>query len=151
VSGDLDTHTHRIGRTGRAGKEGAAFSFVGERERFKLEKLSEQAGTAFPLLILPRTDKTSTAAPTQLQAQFETLEITGGRKDKLRPGDILGALTGEGCKLPGTSIGKIEIKDHVSYVAVENVHARRALKSLQAGKIKNRRFQVFLVSDSHSY
>jgi ATP-independent RNA helicase DbpA len=71
-----------------------------------------------------------------------TLYIAGGRKDKVRPGDILGALTGEAGGLDAKDVGKIEIHDRLSYVAVSAELAARAVKSLSNGKIKGRKFKV---------
>ena len=70
-----------------------------------------------------------------------TLCIDGGRKAKVRPGDILGALTGE-AGIPGSQVGKIDIFDFSSYVAVERSIADKALGRLSAGKIKGRNFKV---------
>lgn len=70
-----------------------------------------------------------------------TLSILGGRKDKLRPGDILGAMCGD-AKIPGDQVGKIEIQDRVSFVAVARASAQTAYRHFQTGKIKGRRFQV---------
>lgn len=74
-----------------------------------------------------------------------TLKIGGGRKQKVRPGDILGALTGEAGGLAGSDVGKIEIHDNFSYVAVSTGVSRAALKSLGSGHIKGKRFVVTLV------
>jgi ATP-independent RNA helicase DbpA len=76
---------------------------------------------------------------------METISISAGRKDKLRPGDILGALTGEAGGLKGDDVGKIEIHDRISYVAVRKEVAQHALRSLEKGKIKGRTFRVSLV------
>ena len=73
------------------------------------------------------------------------LQISGGRKDKVRPGDILGALTGEAGGLDAAEVGKIEIHDRWSYVAVATDKGRHALKSLNEGKIKGRRFRASLI------
>ena len=70
-----------------------------------------------------------------------TLAIDGGRKNKVRPGDILGALTGDAGMSAG-QVGKINIFDHVAYVAVRRDHARLALNRLEQGKIKGRKFKV---------
>ena len=71
-----------------------------------------------------------------------TLRISGGRKDKVRPGDILGALTGEAGGLNASDVGKIEIHDYFSYVAVSKSVSRSAQQSLSAGRIKGRKFSV---------
>ena len=70
-----------------------------------------------------------------------TLSILGGRKNKLRAGDILGALTGD-AGIPGDQVGKIEIRDRVSFVAISRPSAKIAYRYFQRGKIKGRRFQV---------
>ena len=74
-----------------------------------------------------------------------TLYISGGRKAKMRPGDILGALTGVHCGLSGSAIGKIEIHDFFSYVAVDKKIAEQAISSLRLGGIKGKKFGVELV------
>jgi len=75
-------------------------------------------------------------------AAMETLYISGGRKDKMRPGDILGALTGEAGGLPGSDVGKIEIHDRFSYVAIAKGSVNRAIEQLGAGRIKGKKFKV---------
>jgi len=73
---------------------------------------------------------------------MDTLRISGGRKDKLRPADILGALTGEAGGLAGDDVGKIEIHDRFAFVAVKRSVTDKALASLRAGRIKGRRFRT---------
>ena len=75
----------------------------------------------------------------------DALRLSGGRKDKVRPGDIVGALTGEAGGLNGADIGKIEIHDRYSFVAVAKSVSQKALASLSAGRIKGKRFRVALV------
>lgn len=77
---------------------------------------------------------------------MDTLRLSGGRNDKLRPGDILGALTGDAGGLSGDDVGKIEIHDRFAYVAVKKSASARAIQSLSAGRIKGKRFRVELVS-----
>jgi ATP-independent RNA helicase DbpA len=89
-------------------------------------------------------DKTATLQTREnfrLNPPMVTLCISGGRKDKIRAGDILGALTAN-TDLPGKLIGKIDIADNLAYVAVERPAARQALKVLTEGKIKGRKFRV---------
>jgi ATP-independent RNA helicase DbpA len=80
---------------------------------------------------------------------MDTILISGGRKDKIRPGDILGALTGEAGGLRGEDIGKIEIHDRLAYVAVDTRVSRDAAKSLNSGRIKRKRFRATLIRSSH--
>ncbi|SFV68886.1 ATP-dependent 23S rRNA helicase DbpA [hydrothermal vent metagenome] len=77
-----------------------------------------------------------------MKPEFVTLVIEGGKKDKLRAGDILGALTGE-AELAGKSIGKIDIYDRQAYVAVVRQETEKAYKYLKNGKIKNKKFSIW--------
>ena len=83
----------------------------------------------------------SKEAKTGYQPDMICLSIDGGRKDKVRPGDILGALTKD-AGLPGADIGKIDIGDFHAYLSVHRQSAKAALKHLQNGKIKGRKFKV---------
>ena len=76
--------------------------------------------------------------------EFVTLVIEGGKKDKLRAGDILGALTGD-AGLKSSSIGKIDIYDRQAYVAIANKDIDQAEKQLKNGKIKNKKFSVWVL------
>jgi ATP-independent RNA helicase DbpA len=78
-------------------------------------------------------------------AKMTTLFISGGRKEKMRPGDILGALTGDAGGFKGEDVGKIEIHDHFSYVAINTRFAEPAMHRLREGRIKGRKFRVELV------
>lgn len=126
-----ENYTHRIGRTGRAGKSGKAISIIIEREKVK-------AGENVQIVEFVK------AAPSvvKLESKMETLVILEGRKNKMRPGDILGALTGEAGGLRGEDIGKIEIHDFHSFVAINKRHAKAALIRLQNGRIKGRKVRV---------
>lgn len=77
----------------------------------------------------------------QLQGDMATLQLDAGRKQKLRPGDILGALTGD-AGLAGDQIGKIKILDNSSYVAIARSALRQAMNYLAQGKIKGRSIRV---------
>ncbi|WP_017916720.1 ATP-dependent RNA helicase DbpA [Xanthomonas sp. SHU 308] len=135
---DTETYRHRIGRTARAGKHGLALSLVAPRETARAQALETEQGQPLRWSRAPL----ATARPVQLpQAAMVTLRIDGGKTDKLRPGDILGALTGD-AGLSGAAIGKIAIYATRSYVAIARAHAGKALAQLQAGKIKGRRFRV---------
>nr|WP_275717259.1 ATP-dependent RNA helicase DbpA [Sulfurimonas sp. SAG-AH-194-L11] len=133
-----ETYTHRIGRTGRAGAEGIAITLY---TAFEAEKADEykDGQRAF----LEDTDlKGSTNF--QLKPKFVTLVIEGGKKDKLRAGDLLGALTGD-AGLKGSSIGKIDIYDRQAYVAIETRFIDEAEKALKNGKIKGKKFSVWIL------
>ena len=138
---DADTYLHRIGRTGRAGRDGLAISLVASAERGRANLIEERQGTKLRFeRIMPMEGK-PTNAP---QAAMTTLRIDAGRTDKLRPGDIVGALTGD-AGLAKDSIGKIDVYATRSYVAIARSHAKHALERLRAGKIKGRKFRVNLL------
>jgi ATP-dependent RNA helicase DbpA len=135
---DPETHIHRIGRTGRAGQSGLAITLCTSRERPKAANIEELSGSPLPwrpLKITPSRGKTLHLAP------MKTLVIDAGRQDKLRPGDILGALTGD-AGLSATDIGKIDVFATRAYVAISRSLANKALERLRAGKIKGRNFRV---------
>ncbi len=135
---DPEIHIHRIGRTGRADKGGLALSLFMPSEAPKVTAI--EACQKSPV----RIDKTSTLKAREhfrLTPPMVTLSINGGRKDKVRAGDILGALTANK-KIPGKQIGKIDIFDTIAFVAIERPLGKQALKILSEGKIKGRKFRV---------
>ena len=86
---------------------------------------------------VPTAPKAHAAPP----AAMTTLRIDAGKTDKLRPGDVLGALTGD-AGLPASAIGRINVFPTRTYVAVARDKAAAALSRLNAGKIKGRSFRV---------
>jgi ATP-independent RNA helicase DbpA len=139
-----EVYVHRIGRTGRAGRSGISLTIILPKQKNKLEHLEKLTGSKIHLheeLDLRTIPLSEIGADMGLESDMETLFIAAGRKNKMRPGDILGALTGEG-RIPGNEIGKIEIQDYFSFVAVSKRSAKRALSSLQNGRIKGRRVRA---------
>jgi ATP-independent RNA helicase DbpA len=143
-----EVYIHRIGRTGRAGKKGEAISLASSREEFKLDMIEKLTGISIHRLRCP-SDKqigdVRAASGAPQEAAMVTLFISGGRKEKMRPGDILGALTGEAGRLDAKDVGKIEIHDHFSYVAVSNPISQKALLALRNGRIKGRKFTIEII------
>lgn len=138
VARDPETHVHRVGRTGRAGKKGLACTIYSDREQHRIDRLAEYLERDIRPEALPPYSLLEKAG---YAASMVTLQIDGGRKQKVRPGDILGALTGkEG--IAGKQVGKIDIFDHFAYVAVDRAAARPALRKLRDGKIKGRSFRA---------
>ena len=138
LSPDPEVHIHRIGRTGRADKEGLALSLFMPSEAFKVNAIEDSRNN--PIKVEP-VSTLKNRENFKLSPPMVTLCINGGRKDKVRPGDISGALTASS-NLPGKQIGKIDIFDNIAYVAVERPIAKQALKVLSEGKIKGRMFKV---------
>jgi len=140
-----DVYVHRVGRTGRAGKVGLAVSLRTSREDGKVNAIEQFTGQKLIVTereTVPRGEKAAISKTLERDAKMATLRISGGRKEKVRPGDILGALTGEAGGLNATDVGKIEIHDHFSYVAVSKSVSREAQRSLSEGRIKGRKFQI---------
>ncbi|MGO4223391.1 ATP-dependent RNA helicase DbpA [Lysobacter sp. TAF61] len=135
---DPDIYVHRIGRTGRAGSEGVALSLCSPREQARASAIEERQG--LPLIWYKATPLAGKASGVPAAAMV-TLRIDAGRTDKLRPGDILGALTGD-AGLKADAVGKIDVFATRSYVAVARAQAAPALARLREGKIKGRKFRV---------
>ncbi|HDZ31436.1 MAG TPA: ATP-dependent RNA helicase DbpA [Pseudoalteromonas sp.] len=135
---DTQTHVHRVGRTGRAGKKGIACSIYGEAEAFKIAQIGEhyerditpEQMPPFNLLDKP-----------PYRPEMVTLMIDSGKKQKVRAGDILGALTGKD-GVAGRQVGKINVLDNVAFVAVERNSSKPALRKLTEGNIKGRKIRA---------
>ncbi len=141
VANDLEVHIHRVGRTGRAGSRGMACTLYSEKERYKIERLEAYLGHSIEVEALPLVNLRDQPA---YQPAMATLQIGGGKKQKVRAGDILGALTGDN-GIEGRQVGKIQIFDQWAYVAVSRKVASHALARLSSGKLKGRSFRVFLM------
>jgi ATP-independent RNA helicase DbpA len=138
---DCEVHTHRIGRTGRAGHSGLACSFYNPKQTRKLA-----------LLGFEEMDKFCDMLPSEAfldkpikKPKMTTLKIDGGKKQKLRPGDIVGALTNDKDIL-GDDIGKIKIVSNYSFVAVKTHLVKTALKKIQDNNLKGKRFKIRVLS-----
>ncbi|MDB5986079.1 MAG: dbpA [Nevskia sp.] len=135
---DPDQHVHRVGRTGRAGRSGLALHLYAPREYSRVRAIEQRLQIDAVIEKLPL----SNLSPDQpVAATVVTLCIDGGRRDKLRPGDLLGALTGA-AGLPKEAVGMISSFDTRSYVAIDKAQAKAALQRLRDGKIKGKKFRV---------
>lgn len=139
-----ETYVHRIGRTGRAGREGMAVTLADPRDTLKILEFETLTKTKMER---PRLGfKNQFGLDKKLRtSSMQTLSISGGRKDKLRPGDILGALTGDAGGLSAADVGKIEVHDKYTYVAISSDVANEAFNRLRDGRIKGHKFQIKFV------
>lgn len=133
ISPNADTHIHRIGRTGRQGAAGQAITFVNKNELFRKKRIEEVLNTEFELLQAP----SAIQGRSTLKPPMQTITIRGGKKDKLRAGDILGSLT-KNMGLTMQQVGKITIHDFVSFVAVERKIAQQLIQRWQTESIKGK-------------
>jgi len=141
---DVDSHTHRIGRTGRADADGAAYSLASLDEMGRVGSIEHAGGFTSRWLPL---DKLTPNGSGPLRPAMVTLQLLGGRKEKIRAGDVLGALTKD-LGFAGTQIGKININDFSTYVAVAAEIAPAVLKQLETAKVKGRSVKARLLDDA---
>ncbi|OIQ20958.1 MAG: ATP-dependent RNA helicase DbpA [Bacteriovorax sp. MedPE-SWde] len=135
---DPEVYVHRVGRTGRAGETGLAFSLYVEQEHGKLDAIEDYSNKNIKIEDISAIEVDSQY---DLIPEMKTMYISGGKKDKLRPGDILGALVNE-AKLESADVGDINIMNVLSYVAIKEDKIEQAISKLRNGRIKNRRFRV---------
>ncbi len=136
-----DMHVHRVGRTGRAGKSGVAMHLFSSSERSRLTEIEHRLDFKADVRKIPRS---GLANDQPLPSTVMTLCVDGGRSDKLRPGDLLGALAG-GAGIEKDAVGKINTFDTRTYVAIDKKVIQRAMQALKAGNIKGRKFRVRLI------
>lgn len=138
VTPDPEVHIHRIGRTGRADENGWALNLCSPADRNRIIAIAQM------MHIEPEwhdLDSLQSVDNSPLVPPMVTLQILGGRKEKIRPGDVLGALTGEAA-FTREQVGKITVTDMSTYVAVVRNIARAAEKKLSVGKVKGKTVKV---------
>ncbi len=138
ISPDPEVHIHRIGRTGRAENDGLALSLFMASETKKVIAIEDYQNSP---ITIQKTNSLKKRDKFKLSPPMVCLKINSGRKEKLRAGDILGALTAN-TAISGKQVGKIDIFDYFSYVAIDRSIAKQALTILTEGKIKGRKFKV---------
>ena len=138
ITPDPEVHIHRIGRTGRVDEEGWALSLASKRDMEYVERIEAMQGLKFEW---QRISDLKVAGRGPLVPPMLTLQILGGRREKIRAGDVLGALTGT-AGFSAAQIGKININEVSTYVAVERRIAATALEKLSAGKLKGKSVKV---------
>ena len=150
-----ENYVHRIGRTGRAGKEGRAITFVTKADDRRVDEINSYTGRELVI----RQEKPSRKSVKRLKSEFERklnekrvvkidkssnlsneimkLHINAGKKTKMRPVDIVGTL----CSIEGVEacdIGVINVQDISTFVEVLNNKGDMVLKALQSKNIKGR-------------
>ena len=141
VTPDSEIHIHRIGRTGRGDQEGWALSLASMNEMGFVGKIEQMQGRESEWHKLTELTPTSTEP---LRPPMATLQIVGGRKEKIRAGDVLGALTGE-AGFTKEQVGKIHVNEYSTYVAVDTRIAQEALHRLSNGRVKGKMVKVRLL------
>jgi ATP-independent RNA helicase DbpA len=143
ISPDPQAHVHRIGRTGRAGQSGLALSLASLDEMGAVGRIEQLQGQ--PTVWRSLAELTPAAGGPLLPA-MATVHIQAGRKDKIRPGDVLGALTAD-LGYTREQVGKIDINEFATYVAVERSIAAAVVQRLNSGRIKGRAVKARLLAN----
>ncbi len=137
---EKEIYVHRIGRTGRAGREGLALSLMEPGEDFRIDEINVFCNTDFKTL---EPDFEYSIETPNLEPEMVTLSINGGRKSKISAGDILGTLTAKD-GINGSDVGKIDRMDYLTFIAIKRKSAKRALNILETGIIKGKRYLAML-------
>lgn len=138
---DPETYVHRIGRTGRAGLDGLSVTLVDPEEMHRIRALEDLRKLEIDFSELKKVSQAQrkrTPPPTQ------TLIINAGKKDKIRPGDIVGALTANS-QMSNEDIGKIKVQAKNSFVAVNRDKANTALSILNDNRVKKQKVRARII------
>jgi ATP-independent RNA helicase DbpA len=137
---DPEVYTHRIGRSGRAGNTGLAISLFLPKEADKISGIEDYLNTKVEI---QNADELNPNLLFNLTAPMKTIYINGGKKDKLRPGDILGSLVKE-AGINASDVGDITILPNQCFVAVKSQLANEVISKLNFGKIKGKKYKIGL-------
>lgn len=143
ISPDPEAYVHRIGRTGRAGETGLALSLASLDEMGAVGRIEQLQGRPS---VWHALSELTPALGGRLLPAMATVHIQAGRKEKIRPGDVLGALTAD-LGYTREQVGKIDINEFATYVAVERGIAHEAVARLNSGRIKGRTVKARLLTD----
>jgi ATP-independent RNA helicase DbpA len=146
ITFEPEVHVHRVGRTGRVDEEGWAFSLASGNEMERVSVIEKLHGFEAEWHKLSELTPTGSEV---LMPPMVTLQILGGRKEKIRAGDVLGALTKD-AGFAKEQIGKINVTEFSTYVAVERKIAREALRKLNEGTVKGKRVKVYFLHERAS-
>ena len=146
VTPDAEVHIHRIGRTGRADENGWAISLASVDELAAVGRIEKLQNAEYEWQNLGQLSQLNAASQEPLLAPMTTIQIIGGRKEKIRAGDVLGALTGE-LGFAREQVGKINVNEFSTYVAVDRQVAPKIVRALNAGKVKGRSVRARLLDD----
>jgi ATP-independent RNA helicase DbpA len=137
ITPDPEVHVHRIGRTGRAGSSGLALSLAAMNDMGAVGKIEQYQNKPS---VWHKLDELTPASQAPLLPPMVTLQILGGRKEKIRPGDVLGALTNDegGPAYTREQIGKIQVTEFCTFVAVTRDVADAACAKLNVGRVKGK-------------
>ncbi len=138
ITPDPEVHIHRIGRTGRADENGWALSLCSPADQRRVNTIAQMMRITPEWHVLSELANEDEA---KLVPPMVTLQILGGRKEKIRPGDVLGALTGD-AGYTREQVGKITVTDFSTYVAIDRNIAHDAVRKLSAGKVKGKTVKV---------
>ncbi|MDP3343849.1 MAG: ATP-dependent RNA helicase DbpA [Hydrogenophaga sp.] len=143
VTPDAEVHIHRIGRTGRAGESGLALNLASMNEMGSVGKIEQLQGRESEW---HKLDELTPTGKGPLVPPMATLHIQGGRKEKIRPGDVLGALTAD-LGYTREQVGKINVNEWSTYVAVDRAIAQQVASRLNDGRIKGKSVKVRVLED----
>ncbi|MBO9677144.1 MAG: ATP-dependent RNA helicase DbpA [Acidovorax sp.] len=141
VTPDPEVHIHRIGRTGRGDAEGLALNLVSMDEMGSVGKIEQLQGRASKFFAVAEL---TPAAGGELLPPMCTIQIIGGRKEKIRAGDVMGAMCAD-FGYTREQIGKINVNDFSTYVAVDRKIASAACAKLNAGRVKGKTVKARLL------